>query len=267
VRQVLANLVGNTVRYTGSGSVAVRIDGTEALRMVVADIGPGILHSHQASVFERFAKADPGRPRSRPGAGLGLAIARDLVGLMRGTLVLASLPGSGTTVTVTLPLPRDGAPPPPPFPARVLIAEPRPASRAALAAACARQEIAADAAAAAEEASQLAGLAASSRRPYDAAILTASGDAAADAALAQGLRRLGIGAVVLAGAPGTVDASMPRLPCPRAARRSGLCSMPASAARPGPCRRRGAREACWWRRTTASAARCCSSCWSVPAGG
>jgi signal transduction histidine kinase len=85
VRQVLANLVGNTVRYTGSGSVAVRIDGTEALRMVVADTGPGILHSHQASVFERFAKADPGRPRSRPGAGLGLAIARDLVGLMRGS--------------------------------------------------------------------------------------------------------------------------------------------------------------------------------------
>jgi signal transduction histidine kinase/CheY-like chemotaxis protein len=241
VRQVLANLVGNAVRYTGSGSVAVRIDGTEALRMVVADTGPGIPPTRQASVFERFAEADPGRPRSRPGAGLGLAIARDLVGLMRGTLVLASLPGSGTTVTVTLPLPREGAPPrPPPFPARVLIAEPRPASRAALAAACARQEIAADAAAAAEEALQLAGLAASSRRPYDAAILAASGDAAADAALAQGLRRLGIGAVVLAGAPGTVDAfdATLALPASREAIRAVLDACIGGKARPVPAPRR-----------------------------
>ncbi|WP_333671429.1 response regulator [Elioraea tepidiphila] len=225
VHQVLANLVANAVRYTASGSVVVRIDGVEDLRMVVADTGPGIPPARQASVFERFAEADPARPRSRPGAGLGLAIARDLVGLMRGTLTLASLPGSGTTVTVSLPLPRQAAAHrPPPFPARVLIAEPRPASREALAASCARHGIAADAAAAAEEALQLAGLAASSRRPYDAAILAASGDAAADAALAQGLRRLGVGGVVLAGASDRADGADATLalPASRTAIRAAL---------------------------------------------
>jgi signal transduction histidine kinase/CheY-like chemotaxis protein len=238
VRQVLGNLVENAVHYTVGGSVVVRIDGGEALTMSVADTGPGIPPSRQASVFERFAGSDPARPRHPPGAGLGLAIARDLAALMHGTVSLASLPGSGTTVTVTLPLPREGMPTrPPPFPARVLIAEPRPASRAALAASCARQEIAVDAAAAPEEALQLAGLASSSRRPYDAAILAASGDGAADAAFAQGLRRLGVGGVVLAGAPGAAaeafDAAL-ALPASREAIRAALAACISGKARPPP---------------------------------
>lgn len=245
VRQVLGNLVENAVHYTVRGSVVVRIDGGAALTMSVADTGPGISPSRQASVFERFAESDPVRPRHRPGAGLGLAIARDLAALMHGTVSLASLPGSGTTVTVTLPLPREGMPTrPPPFPARVLIAEPRPASRAALAASCARQEIAVDAAAAPEEALQLAGLAASSRRPYDAAILAASGDGAADAAFAQGLRRLGVGGVVLAGAPGAAaeafDAPL-ALPASREAIRAALDACIGGKARPAPAPRRQGR--------------------------
>jgi signal transduction histidine kinase/CheY-like chemotaxis protein len=245
VRQMLDNLVENAVHHTATGSVVVRIDGGEALTMSVADTGPGIPLSRQASVFERFAESDPARPRRRPGAGLGLAIARDLAALMRGTITLASLPGSGTTVTVTLPLPREGASPrPPPFPARVLIAEPRPASREALAAACARQEIAADAAAAAEEALQLAGLAASSRRPYDVAVLTTSGDAMSDAAFAQGLRRLGVGGVVLAGAPdAAADAfdAVLALPASREALRAALEASIGGKIRPAAAPRRQGR--------------------------
>jgi signal transduction histidine kinase/CheY-like chemotaxis protein len=245
VRQVLGNLLENAVRYTDAGSVVVRIDGAEALTMIVSDTGPGIAPARQARVFERFAEADPAQPRGRSGTGLGLAIARDLVTLMRGTITLVSLPGRGTTVTVTLPLPREAAPPrPPPFPARVLIAEPRPASRDALAASCARQEIAADTAAAAEEALQLAGLAASSRRPYDAAILAASGDAEADAAFAHGLRRLGVGGVVLAGTAGGArdgfDATL-ALPASREAVRAALVACLGGKVRPAPAPQRQGR--------------------------
>jgi len=235
VRQVLGNLVENAVRYTASGSVVVRIEGAEALSMRVADTGPGIPLSRQGGVFDRFAEIDPGRPRGRPGAGLGLAVARDLVALMRGTITLTSLPGSGTTVAVELPLPREDEPARPmPVSARVLIVEPRPASREALVLACARQEIAADAAGAAAEALQVAGLAASARRPYDAAILAASGDAGADAEVARALRRLGVGGVVLAGAAdapaGAFDAML-SLPASREALRAALAACAAGKAR------------------------------------
>jgi signal transduction histidine kinase/ActR/RegA family two-component response regulator len=198
VRQILANLLDNAVRHTGTGSVVLRVEGGDALRVVVADTGSGIPPERQASLFERFAGTDPAHPRDRAGLGLGLAIARDLAGLMRGSIDLASVPGQGTTFTVTLPLPPQGSPWRASSPGRVLLAEPREASREALASICARLGIAAEAAAGPEEALQLAGLAASARRPYDAVVLAASSDPAADAAVANGLRRLGVRAVVLA---------------------------------------------------------------------
>lgn len=204
LRQIVANLLDNAIRFTEAGSVVVRVEGAEVLRIAVADTGRGIASDRQAGIFERFAGIDPAQPRDRPGIGLGLAIARDLVGLMGGTIDLASRPGRGTVFTVTLPLPRllDTAARPMPLAGRVLLAEPRAASREALASVCARLGIVAETVAAPEEALQLAGLAASARRPYDAAVLAGSGNDAADAAVANGLRRLGVRAVVLSVPPG-----------------------------------------------------------------
>jgi signal transduction histidine kinase/CheY-like chemotaxis protein len=242
--QILASLVDNAVRVTEAGSVVVRIDGEDALRVVVADTGPGIPPERHAAIFERFAEADPARPRGRAGAGLGLAIARDLAGLMGGTIGLEGRHGSGTIFTATLRLPREGGPPrPASLPGRVLLAEPRAASREALVATCARLGIIADAAAGPEAALQLAGLAASSRRPYDAAILAASDDPAADISVANGLRRLGVLAVVLAGPGretdgGTFDAVI-AMPASRDGLAAALGACLRGAARPLSTRRTG----------------------------
>ncbi|WP_439576858.1 ATP-binding protein [Elioraea sp.] len=245
VRQVLATLVDNAVRHTASGSVVVRIEAAEALDMVVADTGPGIAPERQAGIFERFAEADPAQPRGQPRTGLGLSTARDLVGLMGGTITVASHPGGGTAFTTSLPLPREAATArPPPFPGRVLVAEPRAASREALVSACARLRVPVDAAAAPEEALQRAGFAAAARRPYDAAIIAASGDPEADAGVALGLRRLGVGAVILATASGEPAAAFDDtlvVPAPRDAIAATLATCTRERARAEPAVRRPGR--------------------------
>ena len=78
----------------------------------VADGGPGIAPEHLASVFERFYKADPSRPRSA-GSGLGLAIARENARLHGGDVTVANRPGAGAVFTVVLPRTRPPSAPPP----------------------------------------------------------------------------------------------------------------------------------------------------------
>jgi two-component system sensor histidine kinase MtrB len=105
---VLANLVGNAVRY-GQPPVEVTArllrDGREGGRLVVevADRGPGIAPEALPHVFERFTKADPARSRS-DGSGLGLAIALENARLHGGTLTAADRPGGGALFTLTVPL-------------------------------------------------------------------------------------------------------------------------------------------------------------------
>lgn len=107
--QVMHNLVGNAVKFTEAGSVALSVveDPQHAgrLRFVVADTGIG-MHSDQAAVvFDEFMQADGSITRRFGGTGLGLPIVRRLVGLMGGEVTLTSQPGQGTTVTVDLVLP------------------------------------------------------------------------------------------------------------------------------------------------------------------
>ncbi|MFL6245224.1 MAG: sensor histidine kinase, partial [Thermoanaerobaculia bacterium] len=84
--QVLRNLVINALAFA-SGSItisAAAVDGTVEIR--VADDGPGVPPEHVDRIFDRFYRADPSRSRSTGGAGLGLAIARQLVELHGGTI-------------------------------------------------------------------------------------------------------------------------------------------------------------------------------------
>ena len=107
VRQVLRALADNALKHTPSGgSIVLEVarEGDRA-RILVRDDGEGIAAEHLPRVFDRFYRADEARVRG--GAGLGLAIAGELVRRMRGEISMTSAPARGTTVTVELPLAAD----------------------------------------------------------------------------------------------------------------------------------------------------------------
>jgi signal transduction histidine kinase len=104
IRQVLRALADNALKHTPAGG-AIVLDVAEAgdrARLRVRDDGEGIAAEHLPHVFDRFYRAD--EARGHGGAGLGLAIAGELVRRMRGEISMTSAPGRGTTVTIELPL-------------------------------------------------------------------------------------------------------------------------------------------------------------------
>ena len=111
VRQVLANLTANAVKFTSVGEVAIRVrrDG-ETIHIEVRDTGPGVAADQQERIFERFAQADNSSTRNFGGAGLGLPVCRELVRLMGGSLWVMSEPGKGSSFGCDLPLPAAAAP-------------------------------------------------------------------------------------------------------------------------------------------------------------
>ena len=108
IAQVLANLVGNALRYTPEGGVITLSAEAEPGRVLlrVSDTGPGIEPQHLPFVFKRFYRADDARPANGE-SGLGLAIAKSLVEAQGGTIQVQSDPGLGATFTVALPAARD----------------------------------------------------------------------------------------------------------------------------------------------------------------
>ena len=110
LRQVLVNLVGNAVKFTENGVIAIEVvpgapsDGTgETVRIDVADTGVGIAPEARARLFEAFTQADESTTRQYGGTGLGLAICRHMVELMGGEISVRSTPGQGSVFTVVLP--------------------------------------------------------------------------------------------------------------------------------------------------------------------
>jgi signal transduction histidine kinase len=102
VQQTLANLVGNAVRLTQAGHVAVNavfVDGS--VRFAVSDSGPGISSAELPHVFERFWQA---KAKRRGGAGLGLAIARGIVEAHGGRIQAESELGIGSTFSFSIPV-------------------------------------------------------------------------------------------------------------------------------------------------------------------
>jgi PAS domain S-box-containing protein len=106
VRQVLANLVDNAVKYSpDGGAVDVRIEAQEGrVRFSVRDEGLGIPPSEQARIFEKFYRLDPNLTRGVGGTGLGLYICRELVRRMGGRIWVASSADRGSTFFFELPI-------------------------------------------------------------------------------------------------------------------------------------------------------------------
>lgn len=102
--QVIGNLLDNAVRVSPRGAtvgVSVSVEGGSA-RIAVHDEGPGIPVEQRDHIFERFARLDPARGRAG-GAGLGLAISREIVAAHGGSLALEPATDGGATFTITLP--------------------------------------------------------------------------------------------------------------------------------------------------------------------
>jgi signal transduction histidine kinase/DNA-binding response OmpR family regulator len=107
LRQILVNLVGNAIKFTEQGEVAVRVEvatpTTDAgwLHVAVSDTGIGIPPDKQRQIFEPFTQADGSTTRRYGGTGLGLAIAGNLIQLMDGRLWVDSAGGQGSTFHFT----------------------------------------------------------------------------------------------------------------------------------------------------------------------
>ena len=107
LQQILANLVGNAVKFTGDGGrVAVTWEGNDGgVAIQDRDTGPGIAPERLAAIFAPFIQEDG--PGASGGVGLGLAISRELAQAMGGGLDVESVLGEGAVFTVTLPPPPD----------------------------------------------------------------------------------------------------------------------------------------------------------------
>ena len=105
--QVLVNLLGNAIKFTERGEVALEVGPGHAggtTRFAVRDTGPGIPADQLSIVFERFRQVDGSSTRKYGGTGLGLAITKELVDLMKGKIGVESTLDVGTTFWVDLPL-------------------------------------------------------------------------------------------------------------------------------------------------------------------
>lgn len=110
LRQVVANLMTNALRYTPEGSdieiaVGVKpvIDGRSDAVLEIRDHGPGISEEDAGRVFERFYRADSSRQRETGGTGLGLAIVAAIAAQHDGSIRLSETPGGGATMSIHLP--------------------------------------------------------------------------------------------------------------------------------------------------------------------
>jgi signal transduction histidine kinase len=103
LREVVANLLDNAIKYTSDGEVTVRLEAVgDQVRLIVQDTGIGMDSEIQAQVTDRFYRATSVQQHGIPGSGLGLSIVSQIVALHEGQVQIDSTPGVGTTVQVLL---------------------------------------------------------------------------------------------------------------------------------------------------------------------
>jgi DNA ligase (NAD+) len=109
---VLTNLLSNAIKYTpAQGDISILVDANDLqVTIAVSDTGIGISEQDQGIVFNRFTRADTGNEENIPGAGIGLALVKELVEGQNGRIELSSVINQGSCFTVTLPIDKlDGA--------------------------------------------------------------------------------------------------------------------------------------------------------------
>ncbi|MEL0658950.1 MHYT domain-containing protein [Psychromonas arctica] len=106
LRQVLTNIMGNSIKFTEAGSVTIAIKNTQLgfLHFAISDTGIGMTQAQLDSVFEPFAQADESMSRRFGGTGLGTTISKQLIELMGGTISATSEKGKGSTFEFSIPL-------------------------------------------------------------------------------------------------------------------------------------------------------------------
>jgi len=105
LKQVLINLIGNSIKYTPSGSVSISvISKGKELGIVIADTGIGISSENQANLFSKFYRIQNEKTRDIKGTGLGLWITSEIVKRMKGRISVESIEGIGSHFTVYLPM-------------------------------------------------------------------------------------------------------------------------------------------------------------------
>jgi signal transduction histidine kinase len=103
--QVLLNLVGNAIKFTDTGEVAIKASTANgAFTVAVHDTGPGIAEADQGKIFEEFQQADSSATKQKGGTGLGLAIAKRIIEMHGGRLWVESELGHGSTFSFTVPV-------------------------------------------------------------------------------------------------------------------------------------------------------------------
>ena len=103
--QVLINLVGNAIKFTDTGEIAIKAEANNgAFYVSVQDTGPGISAADQARLFQEFQQADNAITRKKGGTGLGLAISKRIIEMHGGRIWVESQVGQGSTFTFTLPV-------------------------------------------------------------------------------------------------------------------------------------------------------------------
>ena len=106
--QVLLNLVGNAIKFTETGEVAITASQTNgSFNVAVRDSGPGIDPANQAKIFEEFQQVDNTSTRQKGGSGLGLAISKRIIEMHGGRIIVDSALGKGATFTIKLPVKTD----------------------------------------------------------------------------------------------------------------------------------------------------------------
>jgi len=191
LRQVVANLLGNAIKFTEKGDVVVRIeaaadadasaqsgDAAAALpvKVSVTDTGIGIDAQAQQRLFSSFFQADASTSRRFGGTGLGLAISRHLADAMGGTMGVQSAPGRGSTFWFTARIGRPGSEPEAQRrdsvqSLRVLVVDDNPTNRTVLVHQLAALGMQLSAAADGEEALAVLSESAAQQRPFDLAII------------------------------------------------------------------------------------------------